>query len=74
MSTWNYRVVKKNGYLGIHEAYCDDGGNVHSLSSEPVPVVSDDFDQLRTNLNLMAEAFEKGMIDFEKIPPTPNNI
>jgi hypothetical protein len=67
MSTWNYRVVKKNGHLGIHEAYYDDSGNVHSLSAEPVSPVYEDLNQLKTNLELMVEALGKGVIDFEQL-------
>ena len=67
MSHWNYRVVKKNGYLGIHEAYYDDSGNVHSLSTEPVSPVYEDLHLLKTNLELMAEALGKSIIDYEQI-------
>ena len=67
MSTWNYRVVKKNGHLGIHEAYYVDSGNVHSLSDEPLSPVYQDLDQLKTNLELMVDAFGKSVIDFERI-------
>ena len=67
MSSWNYRVVKKNGYLGIHEAYYDDSGNVNMLSSEPVSPVYEDLDLLKTNLQLMAEALGKSIIDYEQI-------
>ena len=28
MSYWNYRVVNKDGYLGIHEVHYDDDGQV----------------------------------------------
>ena len=67
MSTWNYRVAKKNGHLGIHEAYYDDSGNVHSLSAEPVSPVYEDLDELKTNLELMMDELGKSVIDFEQI-------
>jgi hypothetical protein len=67
MSTWNYGVVKKNGYLGIHEAYYDDTGNIDSLSVEPVSPVYEDLDELKTNLELMADALVKSIIDFARI-------
>ena len=70
MSTWNYRVVKKHGHMGIHEAYYDDNGNVHSLSLEPVSPVYEDLDQLKTNLELMLDALGKSVIDFEQIDST----
>ena len=67
MSTWNYRVVKKRGYLAIHEAYYDESGNVRSLSEDPVSPESEDLPQLKTALELMQEALDEAIIDFEQI-------
>lgn len=71
--TWNYRVVKKGGYLAIHEAYYDESGNVHLLSRDPVSPESEDLAQLKTTLELMQEALNDGIIDFEQIHPDHNN-
>jgi hypothetical protein len=67
MSTWNYRVVKKNGYLGIHEAYYDDSGNIHSLSTDPVSSVFEDLEALKADIELMLHSLGKGIIDFDQI-------
>ena len=61
---WNYRVVRKNGLLGIHEAYYDASGTVHSLSNDPVSPVYDDVSELKTNLELMLGALNDRIIDF----------
>jgi hypothetical protein len=67
MGHWNYRVVKKNGYLGIHEAYYDDSGNIRSLTIDPVSNVYEDLEELKTNLEFMMDALEKSVVDFEQI-------
>lgn len=67
IGTWNYRVVRKNGLLGIHEAYYDDCGNVRSLSMEPVSPTYEDVAQLKTNLTLMIDALEETVLDFDQI-------
>ena len=64
---WNYRVVRKDGLLGIHEAYYDDCGNVCSLSIEPVSPTAEDVAELKTNLTLMTEALEDTVVDFDQI-------
>ncbi len=69
MGHWNYRVVRKNGYLGIHEVYYDDSGNIHNLSIEPVSLVYEDLEQIKTNLEWMMDALGKNVIDFEQIYP-----
>ena len=71
MSTWNYRVVKKRGYLAIHEAYYDESGNVRSLSEDPVSPESEDLPQLKTALELMQEALDEAIIDFEQVNSSP---
>lgn len=67
LSAWNYRVVKKNGYLAIHEAYYDDHGNVRSLSVGPVSPAYEELTELKTTLELMLEAVDQGILDFEEI-------
>ena len=71
LSTWNYRVVKKRGYLAIHEAHYDESGNVRSLSEDPVSPESEDSAQLKTALELMQDALDEAIIDFEQINSSP---
>ena len=70
-NTWNYRVVKKRGYLAIHEAYYDENGNVFTLSQDPVSPEAEDLAQLKTNLELMQDALDKAILDFEQIDSSP---
>ncbi|HEU4510851.1 MAG TPA: hypothetical protein VFR78_21650 [Pyrinomonadaceae bacterium] len=71
--TWNYRVVKKRGYLAIHEAYYDENGNIFTLSTDPVSPESEDLAQLKTTLELMQEALSDGIIDFEQVHTDHDN-
>ena len=64
---WNYRVVRKNGLLGIHEAYYDEAGTVHSLTINPVSPTYEDLTALKTHLELMLSALDENIIDFEDI-------
>lgn len=64
VETWNYRVVRKNGLLGIHEAYYDEGGMVTGLSVDPLTPTYDDVTELKVNLELMLSAIDDGIIDY----------
>ena len=66
-NTWNYRVVKKDEYVGIHEAYYNGEGNVYMVTVDPVSPVGEDLDQLKTTLELMLEALDDGVLDFDQI-------
>ena len=65
--TWNYRVVRKNGELGIHEAYYDETGRVHSLSLDPVSNTYDTLPELNTDLELMLEGLDDSIINYEDL-------
>ena len=66
MGTWNYRVVRRNGLLAIYSAHYDMSGIVRGLSIEPVSPEYDTEEELKTNLELMREACEKSVLDYDK--------
>ena len=69
--TWNYRVVKKkyNDYVsyGIHEVFYDDNGNIEGCTEEPIDVSADSLEELKEVYNMMAEAFEQEVVEYEKV-------
>ena len=79
---WNYRVVRKrNKYIdptnkkeridytyAIHEAYYDEKGHVGAITQEPVEPFGENIEELRHSWVMMAEAFGKPMLDYDKIP------
>ena len=32
---WNYRIMKKDGYLGVHAVYYDGHGNIQGMDQDP---------------------------------------
>jgi len=79
---WNYRVVRKKNVFhvssankervdytyGIHEAYYDKNGFVGSITTDPVQPFGENVEELRHSWVMMAEAFGKPILDYEKIP------
>ncbi len=66
VDTWNYRVVKKGEYLGIHDTYYDNYGRVRSISLEPAAPQGEDLVSLRTTLELMLVALNDDVLDFDQ--------
>ena len=64
---WNYRVVRRAGEVAIYEAYYDDDGNVRSLTLDPVSPSSEDPATLKERLELMLEAFDKSVVEFDQV-------
>ncbi len=79
---WNYRVVRKKNVshdpstnkertdytYAIHEAYYDKNGFAGSITREPVEPSGENIEELRHSWVMMAEAFGKPVLDYEKIP------
>lgn len=68
MKSWNYCVIKREDNLfAIYSVYYNEEGRIIGCSENPEPAISDDFEYLKTQLQLMLEATEKEIIDFETI-------
>ena len=65
--TWNYRLVRKGLRYQIHEAYYDELGRVHSLSTEPIYPAGDTVQEVEAHLKLLIEALQKEPIDFDSV-------
>ena len=65
--SWNYRVVSRESSLGIYEAYYDQDGQLHSISSDPVSRTCDDIESLKVDIQLMLEACQKNVVDYETL-------
>jgi hypothetical protein len=68
---WNYRVIRKDGQLGIHGVYYDESGEIKSYDIEPNAPLGDDLDDLRTRLELMLESLGKEVLDFDRLENDP---
>ena len=60
---WNYRVVRKQGQLGIYGVYYDAQGAVQGMDAEPNIPMGEDLDELRTSLELMLASLERGIME-----------
>jgi putative addiction module component (TIGR02574 family) len=79
---WNYRVVRKRNVYhdsssnkekidytyAIHEAYYDKNGFVGAITKDPIEPFGENIEELRHSWVMMAEAFGKPILDYEKIP------
>jgi hypothetical protein len=66
MSHWNYRVVEKDGYYGIHEAYYDDKKDKpHSITKNEVSPFGETLDELKSSLQMVSEALDKPVLHYE---------
>ena len=73
---WNYRVVRRacplpdgsiEHVFGIHEAYYD-GDRVTSITVEPIEVVGNDMDDLRSEIGHIAKALDAPVLEYDDIP------
>jgi hypothetical protein len=65
VSYWNYRVVSKDGYLGIHECHYDDDGQVEFLTENAVDIIGEDAEELKWVLHHMEANLALPTIDYE---------
>jgi len=68
--SWNYRVLKKDGALGVYAVYYDDAENIQGWSEHPFSPVAEDLDELKTTLTSMVESLEKEIVE---VGPTPED-
>ena len=63
MSTWNYRVIKKNeSEFGIYEVHYDGNGKVVAWTEESVVPVCTSEKELLQQLTMIREALDKETI------------
>ena len=68
--TWNYRVIRhrKSGeddFLEIHEVYYNEDGEPTSVTQEGVSAGDETIEGLRETLDLMKQALDEPILDFE---------
>jgi len=70
--SWNYRIVIKttedgDHYYGIHEVYYDEAGLADSCTETPCDPFGETREELRDNVNQMAEAFTMPALHYDDI-------
>lgn len=68
---WNYRLLRRQtehgGQVAIHEVYYDENGDPRACTKEPVAIAAGEVDRLEEDMELMTEAFEKPVLNYENI-------
>jgi len=64
---YQYRVISKNGHLGIHGVYYDNSGNIRVMDINPKVPLDYNLDDLRHKLELMIESLDKEILDYDKV-------
>ena len=72
MGHWNYRIMKRKndqGHFdfGIYEVFYDDNGNVHGATGNSLTPVCGSEDDLKEELKIMMEAFDKETLTYEDL-------
>lgn len=71
MSHWNYRIMKRtiNGETGytLHEVYYNDAGEIEGYTEDPIAPFGTDIEDLRINIWQMRQAFDKPVLEYEKL-------
>lgn len=70
MGHWNYRIMKRKNDqgqfdFGIYEVFYDDNGKVIGSTENPLTPVCDSPDDLRQELKIMMDAFDKETLTYE---------
>ncbi len=67
--SWNYRVMRRDGELAIHEVHYDEDGRVQGYGAEPTFPGGPDLDELRANLQQYASALDEPVLEYEDDSP-----
>jgi hypothetical protein len=73
---WNYRVVRftsevngvRGDWLEVREVYYDDEGNPEAYTADEAGPGGETLDELRADHALIAQAFERPIINAEDLP------
>ncbi|TAL43904.1 MAG: hypothetical protein EPN89_14955 [Methylovulum sp.] len=69
MSTWNYRVIRKQHETGesvsfqIHEVYYDESGAIKGWTEKPVQPSGESIGELREDIGYFLTAFRKDVLE-----------
>jgi len=64
---WNYRVVKRGPYYGIHEVHYTGDGKVEFLSENPVKIEADSKESVKWILRMMQANWVLPTIDYDTL-------
>ena len=69
MSTFNYRIIRAEGYGGyydpyyaIHEVHYHEDGQIRGWSEDPDYLAADSLSELRGDIDLILQAFDRPIL------------
>lgn len=74
--SWNHRVVRRiypNTHMDdsivyqIHEVYYDENGAINSITSEPINIVEESVEDLKTTLQRIIKCLDNPIIDYDTL-------
>jgi len=66
-SYWNYRVVKRGPYYGIHEVHYCQGGKIQLISENPVKIEADSKESVKWIMRMMQANWVLPTIDYDTL-------
>ena len=69
MSHWNYRVVRVDGSLQIHDVYYNDAGKPNGRSLPPSYLYGETIEHLREQFQLFSAALDKPILNISEFMP-----
>lgn len=64
---WNYRVVKRGSYYGIHEVHYCQGGKIELISENPVAIEADSKESVKWIMRMMQANWVLATIDYDTL-------
>ena len=65
--TWNYRIVRKEDYLEIHEVFYGTDGAPKMVTTDSVCVGGEDLEELKQDMTHYLEALNKPVLEYDEI-------
>jgi len=68
MTTWNYRVILKDGLYQVREVFYDETGKIIACSGEAIELVGETLEELQEMLAWFQEALQDPVVLPENLP------
>lgn len=65
---WNHRLIRRDGYVSIHEVFYDESGNLKFYAENPTSLTAETVDDLKGEWEQIASAFDKPVLSPTDFP------
>ena len=67
MTTWNYRIIKKDDCFFIHEVYSDDHAAIAAFTEKPSHPMGETLQELTNDIKHFQEALSLPILNYDEI-------